>query len=169
MSAHSETRSPPRFVPTLTEVVAVPAGLLPAQPMPEALSPTRFQALPEAPPTWRSGDALAPPDLAAPPAPLPQPQPPSAEMLDAWAGQITERVLAQLEARVPAILDAQAAGLAARMATAAAEQLRGELPALVQDAVVATLAQAAWGGVDPAVGEQQCGFQAIRGADVDPG
>jgi hypothetical protein len=168
MNAHNEQRIPPRFVPTLTQVVEVPAGLLPAQPLPEAPVPPRFEAPPEVPLPWQAPDALAMPDLPAPPAPQP-PQAPSAEMLDAWAAQITQRVLVQLDARLPAILDAQAAALAAHMAAAAAEQLRGELPALVQDAVEATLAQAAWGVADLAGGEQQCGFQAIRGADVDPG
>lgn len=108
MMAPTEPRTPPRFVPTLTEVVSVPEGLLQAYPSP-------------------ANAGTSPPVVgaqAASPVPAPFEQ-------DAWADAITHRVAGLLEQRLHALLEEHARLLS----QAAAQQLADELPALVRQAL----------------------------------
>lgn len=140
MTSNHENRVPPRFVPTLTEVVEVPEGLLPlSPPLPVPVSeavlpqedveqgaPERQQDRPGHTAAWPS-EALAPP-------PLPGASAVPASMV-AWAEHITQRVMAHLEPRLSELLVAQSAELAHRLAQSVALQLGDELPGVVQQVI----------------------------------
>jgi len=158
MNGPGDARTPPRFVPTLTEVVDVPDWLLAKAPVSEAYEPTPPE--PTEPPLVFDfpADSAA---IVSPPAP----PPPTTEALDAWADLITQRVLEQLEHRLPTLIQDQVADMASRLAEGVSQQLRGQLPTMVHEAVRASLS--AMG--DISAGDQQRGFSAMGVADVDPG
>jgi hypothetical protein len=130
MSAHHEARVPPRFVPTLTEVVQVPDWVLPAEPLNAPAPWAAFESESES-----ESRAEAPADLAVDvPPPL---------ALDAQADEITRRVTAHLEQRLAALLEEQSADMTRVLAQTVAQQLRGELPALVRQALQSSATPAA--------------------------
>ena len=153
MNGPHDPRTPPRFVPTLTEVVDLPEGLVAALAMPAPL----VDAPSEQPPSYGE-----PPVAGAPVVALP---PPTADTLDAWADLITQRVLLQLEQHLPALLQRQAADVVARLTDGVSQQLRSELPHMVHAAVRASFP--ATEAHSP--GEPQRGFSAMSAADIDPG
>lgn len=173
MNSPSDPRTPPRFVPTLTEVVNVPQGLLPVQPLPESAPAAQTQEAPWSVggPTPCGAENAAPPDLAPPVAPPKMASVtglatvPTTDMMDAWAAEITRRVLAQLEQRLSSLLQAQAIEVARQLAEIAAQQLHGDLPHMVGEAVRSSFAAP----VDSAGDAQQRGFSANCSSDADPG
>ncbi len=133
MNANNNNRVPPRFVPTLTEVVEVPAWVLPGEPL-------------HAPAPWvevePASDEVAQ-SLAEPTADPLSPSP----ALDVWAEEITRRVTEQVEQRLAALLAEHSADMARVLTQAVAQQLRAELPALVHQAAEASAAPAtSWTG-----------------------
>lgn len=191
MTVQAEPRIPPRFVPTLTEVVNVPPGLLPVQPLPQSPSedtrtddggsasgvPTASVsaaiAAPAVTPTsmpasTQVGMSVEMPVLMPASAPegmpvLPPFLPPAAMGgLEAWSDQITRCVIDQIEQRLPTMVDEHARMLS----VAIAHQLRDELPAMVHQAVQTSLAteDPFRTNVDP-----QRGVSAIQSADTDTG
>lgn len=152
MNGFNDPRTPPRFVPTLTEVVDVPEGPVAAQNMPVP----RFDA-PSEPSIHGALPAAGAPAVALPP--------PTADMLDAWADLITQRVLLQLEQHMSTAIQRHAADVVARLTEGVSQQLRLELPDVVHAAIRASF---------PATeahssGDQQRGFSAMTAADIDPG
>lgn len=128
MSTSPEPRTPPRFVPTLTEVVELPDWApSPAEP-----------PLPPQPFMGSRPDAVLLTDVVPPPAAPPAPTGLTPEALDAWSDQITQHVLEQLDQRLAVVLQGLSAELAQYLAQSAAQQLRGELPDLVRQAVLAS-------------------------------
>lgn len=186
-------RTPPRFVPTLTEVVQVPEGLLPTQPVgapwsdpepqherpgltdsvepvPDRLrsSPQRVDALwSEAPPlppqAEQSAQETAAPSAVSPPWPTP-------ELMEALGVLITEQVMQRLEQRLAILVDQQVALFAEQWARNLTEalnrDLRAEVPDLVQQAVALALQPLDRGA---AATEHQRGFFPICGTDSDSG
>lgn len=148
MITPAEPRIPPRFVPTLTEVVSVPDGMLPAP------GEGPLALLDPAGQPGRDRPQVPPQATEAPW---------SADHMDAWSEQVAGRVIAQLEQRLPALLEEHAR----LWSQAAAQTLRQELPAMVQEAVRTTCPSPdPWqaGDVDP-----QRGLSAIHAANNDPG
>lgn len=129
MNPNNDTRVPPRFVPTLTEVVHVPEWVLPAGPLNTQVpwvavdSPTETPSEPGTP--VEASTDLPPPAT-----------------FDAQTDEITRRVTAHLEQRLAALLEEQLADMARVLSHAVAQQLLNELPALVQQAVQASAAPA---------------------------
>ena len=155
MNGPGDARTPPRFVPTLTEVVDVPDWLLAKVPVAPSPEPT-----PPEPPVAFD----LPAHSAASVSPVLSP-PSSANEIDAWADLITQRVLEQLEHRLPTLIQDQVADMASRLAEGVSQQLRGQLPTMVHEAVRASLSATG----DISAGDQQRGFSAMGVADVDPG
>lgn len=132
MSTSPEPRTPPRFVPTLTEVVELPDWApSPAQAPPSPLPPQPFMGP-------RPDAVLLTDVVPSTPAPHPAPARLTPEALDAWSDQITQQVLGQLDQRLAVVLQGLSAELAQYLAQSAAQQLQGELPDLVRQAVRAT-------------------------------
>lgn len=115
MNSGSDTRVPPRFVPTLTEVVVPPEGFL-SEPL--LLPDHAFGEQPAADTQF----------FEAPTAPAPAVAVPSAETL---ADRVSRDVCHQLEQQLPGLLEV------------AARQLQEALPALVQAAVESALSRQA--------------------------
>lgn len=134
MNPNHEARVPPRFVPTLTEVVEVPEWVLPGVLPVEPMSAPAPWAAPEPEPETGSQplvETVEPvPDASLSAAP------------DPWADEITRRVTEQLEQRLEALLAHHSADMAQLLAHAVAQQLRSELPALVHQAVESSVAPA---------------------------
>lgn len=152
MNGFNDPRTPPRFVPTLTEVVDVPEGLGAAltTPVPRVDAPSEPSAHEVLPVTGAPAVALPPP---------------TADMLDAWTDLITQRVLLQLEQHMSTAIQRQAADVVARLTEGVSQQLRRELPDVVHAAIQASFP--ATEAHSPA--DQQRGFSAMSAADVDPG
>lgn len=173
MTASAEPRTPPRFVPTLTEVVDVPDGLLPHQRLPPdpAAAPqmlaeqlTTQTALEPAPQALAMAGHGSESALGHAPvcAEAPSAGTFTASDLDAWTDQLTRRVIEQLEQRLPALLEAHARSLS----LATAQELRKELPGMVHLAV-----QASFASTDP-FRLSECsdrGFSDIDAADANAG
>lgn len=152
MNGFNDPRTPPRFVPTLTEVVDVPEGPVTAQNTPAP----RVDA-PSEPSTHGALPVAGAPAVALPP--------PTADMLDAWADLITQRVLLQLEQHMSTAIQRQAADVVERLTEGVSQQLRLELPDVVHAAIRASFP--ATEAHSP--GDQQRGFSAMSAADIDPG
>lgn len=153
MNGFNDPRTPPRFVPTLTEVVDVPDGQVAALTTPA----TGVVEAPSEPSNHGAFPATAAPAVALPP--------PTADMLGAWADLITQRVLQQLEQHMATAIQREAADVVARLTEGVSQQLRSELPDVVHAAIRASFAATeAHSPVD-----QQRGFSAMSAADVDPG
>ncbi|MDP3627105.1 MAG: hypothetical protein Q8S12_10935 [Hydrogenophaga sp.] len=132
MNPNNEARVPPRFVPTLTEVVDVPEwvlpGVLPVEPMG---APAPWAALEPVP----VPEPEPQPQVEAVVPPVPSPDVARSAVPDAWADEITRRVTERLEQRLASMLAQHSADMAQVLAQTLAQQLRGELPALVRQAV----------------------------------
>lgn len=135
MNPNNDTRVPPRFVPTLTEVVNVPDWVLPAEPVSAPVPWAAVDSLPETP-SEPETPIEASTDLRPPPT------------LDVRTDEITRRVTAHLEQRLAALLAEQLADMTGVLAHAVAQQLLNELPALVQQAVQASASPATQWPVD---------------------
>lgn len=141
MTPSHEGRTPPRYVPTLTEVVKVPEGVLPRS---EAvllsdlapLDAVPLQALPLQEVSLQEDRQHEVPVLQeAWPEPMSSPPNAAPALPDDWAEQITQRVMERLEQRLCLLLEEQSAAMARDLAQAVALRLRSELPELVQQAV----------------------------------
>lgn len=132
MSTSPEPRTPPRFVPTLTEVVELPDWT-------PSLAEPPLAPQPQQPFIGPRPDAVLLTDVVPPPAAPPAPTGLTPEALDAWSDQITQQVLEQLDQRLAVVLQGLSAELAQYLAQSAAQQLRGELPDLVRQAVLASV------------------------------
>jgi len=146
MNPSQEARTPPRYVPTLTEVVKVPEGVLPRS---EAvllsdlapLDAVPLQALPLQEVSLQEDRQREVPQhevqvlQEAWPEPMSSPPNAAPALLDDWAEQITQRVLERLEQRLCFLLEEQSAEMARGLAQAVSLRLRSELPELVQQAV----------------------------------
>lgn len=172
MGVDAGMRTPPRFVPTLTEVVEVPEGLLPVDPSPHTA--------PTARPEPGTQDRVAPGDEVAARHPQPEqrldaPMPasgswPTPEGLQALGVQITEQVMLRLEQRLTVLVKQQVAQATEQWARSLSEavnrQLQAEVPELVQQALAFAVQPVDPGAAD---GGHQRGFSPIAGADVDSG
>lgn len=129
-AATTEPRVPPRFVPTLTEVLPAvpPAPVAPVWPRADAeIAPPVVEPTPE--PVWLA-PPLAPPALQLGDAVTHEP-PDAAALVD----HLVERVMDRLEARLPALMADWVAGLQAEVLAATHEVLREETQAAQPTAV----------------------------------
>lgn len=188
-NAGAGVRTPPRFVPTLTEVVHLPEGLpplesvvstVPEQPWLEMTEPAaqasarhRVDAL-----LWTDAPAVQPPQVQQEylpahetPVSAQASQPwPTPDLLEALGVLITEQVMQRLEQRLAVLVDEHAAQMAGQLARHLTEalslQLRAEVPELVQQAVTLAVQPTGQSGVEA---DHQRGFSAMYEVDVDSG
>lgn len=119
-----EPRVPPRFVPTLTEV-------LPAAPRPGAVPRAETELAPPAPepvavPGWPQAAVVLTPE-PEPVAPDP-PAVPNEEVLASHAEAMAQQVMVRLEARLPALTARWMSELHAEVLAVAQEVLRTDPP-----------------------------------------
>lgn len=144
MTAMNPPRQPPRFVPTLTDVVEVPPAAPSAQPVSEASAPAapaveeaaREVLVPEA--TLSAEEAFIPASVEAQDAAIPANVLDSAEATEALRTRVMARVQANLQERLHATLTEVVQELQTQTLY---KLLRAEIDAMVVNAVQEAVAQ----------------------------
>lgn len=135
MTAMNPPRQPPRFVPTLTDVVEVPPAAPSAQPVSEASAPAA-PAVEEA--TLSAEEAFIPASVEAQDAAIPANVLDSAEATEALRTRVMARVQANLQERLHATLTEVVQELQTQTLY---KLLRAEIDAMVVNAVQEAVAQ----------------------------